>query len=94
MADTYRCINAFAFGDRMYPGGSQVEEGDPILASHGAHFARVASQAVVEATTAEPGARRDLTPPKTAVTKKAPAKKIAPSSPAPSPEKTSEDNDA
>jgi hypothetical protein len=73
MADTFRCINAFNFGDRMYPGGFQVEEGDPILQTHGDHFARVESPVVVEATTAAPGERRDLTPPR-----KAPAKKAAP----------------
>ena len=83
MADTYRCINAFTFKDRMYPGGLQVEDGDDILATHGAHFARVTdtSAPITETATAEPGEQRDLTPPRKAPAKKAPAKKTAPSTP-------------
>lgn len=78
MADTFRCINAFNFGDRMYPGGFQVEEGDPILKTHGDHFARVESPVTVEATTAAPGERRELTPPRKTAAKKAAPKKAVP----------------
>lgn len=84
MTDTYRCVNAFALGDRVYPGGAEVEEGDDILKTHSAHFVRVATPVapVVEVTTAEPGERRDLTPPQ-----KAPAKRVPPKKAVPAPSK-------
>ncbi|UGT65323.1 hypothetical protein LTT66_18305 [Nocardia gipuzkoensis] len=75
----YRCINAFATGDRIYTGGEEVDEGDQILKTHRGHFAEVASRpGVFEAATAAPGEQRDLTPPRKAPAKKAPAKKAAP----------------
>lgn len=41
MSETFRCTNPFAFGDAIYSGGVIVDESDPILTSHPAHFARV-----------------------------------------------------
>lgn len=37
----HRCVNAFVFGEKVYPGGLLVEDSDPILGSHGSHFAKV-----------------------------------------------------
>lgn len=73
----YRCINAFAYGDQIYSGGVQVDDGDPILATHASHFARVEARpvarlAAVEEATAAPGERRALS---TGVAKKTAAKK-------------------
>jgi hypothetical protein len=52
----YRCINAFATGDRIYTGGEEVDEGDQILKTHRGHFAEVTSRpGVFEAATAEEG---------------------------------------
>lgn len=76
MTDKYRCINPFAAGDRIYAGGTEVEDKDPILKSHGDHFAKVTGSATVfEATTAAPGEQRDLTPPRKAAVKKAAPKR-------------------
>ncbi|WP_187589110.1 hypothetical protein [Gordonia sp. OPL2] len=38
----FRCINAFQYGEALYAGGQLVDDGDPILDTHSAHFARVA----------------------------------------------------
>lgn len=89
MTDKYRCTNAFAFEDRIYAGGTEVEDGDPILGSHGGHFARVQDRpAVFETATAEPGEQRDLTPPR-----KTAAKKAAPKHPPAKPTDTSTEDD-
>ncbi|WP_280371156.1 hypothetical protein [Nocardia wallacei] len=78
---TFRCINAFAYGDRIVAGGVEVADDDPILASHAAHFVEVGQPAPamrpsVEATTAAPGERRSLsTSGKPTAARKAPAKK-------------------
>ncbi|WP_454199584.1 hypothetical protein [Nocardia sp. Marseille-Q1738] len=93
----YRCINAFTFNDRMYPGGLEVDGDDEILASHGAHFAQVAEPPArsVETATAGPGEARNLTPPQKAPARKAPAKKAAPkAAPAESEKKPDESDTA
>lgn len=76
----YRCVNAFQFGDQLYPGGTEVDDDDPILDSHGDHFVAVTVRPrlapTVEAATAAPGEHRSLSTKSPA--KKAPAKKAAP----------------
>lgn len=72
MSETYRCIDAFAFRDHIYPGGIVVDEGDPILTTHTAHFARVnqpAASAASETASAAPSEHRTpaTAPPKTKV---------------------------
>lgn len=55
---SYRCINAFDYANRIYPGGAQIEDDDPILATHAAHFAKVVtvpSFAATETASASPG---------------------------------------
>ncbi|UQE74197.1 hypothetical protein MYK68_15915 [Gordonia sp. PP30] len=49
----YRCINAFAYGDRVVAGGTLVDEGDPILESHPALFVAVAEPAAPGTETAD-----------------------------------------
>lgn len=62
---SYRCINAFMYADRVYPGGIQVSDGDPILKTHAAHFARVEVAApFTETATATPGETRTTVAPK------------------------------
>jgi hypothetical protein len=73
---TYRCINAFAFGDGVYGNGYQAEDDDPILRTHADHFAKVEEPHLaraVEQAVATPGGLRS-----TSTAKKAPAKKAAP----------------
>lgn len=73
---TFRCINAFVFDDVVYPNGFQAEDNDPILKTHGTHFAQVEQgmpNRAVEQAEATPGGLRAKTP-----AKKAPAKKAAP----------------
>ena len=79
---SYRCINAFAFDGVVYPNGFQAEDGDPILKSHGEHFAEVDESGpltarAVEQAVAEPGGLR-AAPKKKAPAKKAPAKAASP----------------
>jgi len=58
---SYRCNNAFVFGGRVFPGGIQVEDDDPILETHGANFAHVTDlRPGTETATSAPGAPRDL----------------------------------
>lgn len=38
---SHRCINAFDYNNRVFPGGYQIEDNDPILDTHAAHFVRV-----------------------------------------------------
>jgi hypothetical protein len=78
---SFRCINAFAFGDAVYGNGFQVEDDDPILKTHADHFAEVEhgfTGRAVEQAEAKPGGLRATTP------KKQPAKK-APAAPTPKP---------
>lgn len=69
MSDKLRCINAFEFDGRIYPGGAEVEEDAAILETHRAHFAIVtpierAFKAVISETAdAAPGQPRSLTTP-------------------------------
>lgn len=72
---SHRCINAFAFEDKVFGNGIVVADDDPILTSHGDHFAEVdeiGAARAVEQAVAEPGGLR------AAPRKKAPAKKAAP----------------
>ncbi|MCV7255335.1 hypothetical protein H7J86_24535 [Mycobacterium hackensackense] len=59
---SYRCINAFEFDRRIYPGGVLVADEDPILKTHRPHFAKVEDIpfgfAHTETATAAPGERR------------------------------------
>lgn len=90
---SFRCINAFVFGDVVYPNGFQAEDNDPILKTHGDHFAEVdqsVANRMVEQAEATPGGLRAKTP-----AKKAPAKKAAPKladDPAPDVEPASKEN--
>lgn len=70
---SFRCINAFAFGDHMYSNGYEAADDDPILRTHRDHFAEVEISPTrsVEQAVAEPGGMR-------AVTKKKPPQKAAP----------------
>lgn len=72
----FRCINAFAFDDKVYPGGLEVDGDDPIMRSHRAHFAQVeqaSSPVVSEVATAAPGEPRSLTAPKRGPGRRKPA---------------------
>lgn len=72
----YRCINAFAAGDRIVAGGAVVEADDPILATHGAHFVKVdAAPSPAGSETASADRPRPAT--KRAAAKKASAKPAA-----------------
>lgn len=75
---SFRCINAFSYEDRMYPGGMLVDDDAPILDTHRAHFAHVdvpATPGAETASTDQPRqpAKKPATPPK----KSTPAKKAA-----------------
>lgn len=69
MSDKLRCINAFEFDGRIYPGGVEVEDDAAILETHRDHFAIVplierAFKAVISETAdAAPGQPRSLTTP-------------------------------
>lgn len=61
---SYRCINAFEFANTIYPGGFQVSDGHPILATHLAHFAKVDEPAApTETASAAPGEFREVIEP-------------------------------
>lgn len=68
MSEKFRCINAFEFDDRIYPGGLEVDGDAAILQTHRAHFAAVESTSVTtvrtEVATAAPGELRDVAPTK------------------------------
>lgn len=56
---SHRCINAFLYDNRIYPGGLQVEDDNPILETHAAHFAKVEdSRHGGETTSQAPGETR------------------------------------
>lgn len=56
---SYRCTNAFAYGDRVFPGGVEVADDDPILETHAANFSQVADlRPATETATAAPGSVR------------------------------------
>jgi hypothetical protein len=58
---SFRCINAFMFGDNVYPNGYEAADDDPILRTHGDHFAEVDHSTLsraVEQAVAEPGGMR------------------------------------
>lgn len=38
---SHRCINAFEFAGKIYPGGAQIDDDHPILQTHAAFFAKV-----------------------------------------------------
>ncbi len=82
---SYRCISAFEFANRIYSGGAQVSDDDPILKTHGVYFAQVTETPVVatEIATAGPGEKRD-------VPHKVPAKKAPGRPPAYKPEPESD----
>lgn len=75
----YRCINAFWVGEKVYPGGVEVVEGDPILETHRAHFTATESAppaAVrIEQATAAPQELRTVSTTSRPPVKKAPPKK-------------------
>lgn len=73
---SYRCIDAFLFGDDVYPNGLEVADDAAILETHRGHFAKVDEphQArAVEQASATPGGLRSKTAHKSPA-KKAPAK--------------------
>jgi hypothetical protein len=69
VSDKLRCINAFEYEGRIYPGGAEVEEDAAILETHRAHFAvvtpveRTFSAVVSETADAAPGQPRSITTP-------------------------------
>lgn len=91
---SFRCTNAFVFEDRVYPGGSQVGDDDPILKSHGDNFAKVDESAIraTETTTAVPAEQRIVEPVGAVEPKKAPAKKATAKAATKNPETKKVDN--
>jgi hypothetical protein len=85
---SFRCINAFSFGDTVYANGYEAADGDPILKTHADHFAEVDNSPfvgrAVEQAVAEPGGLRAVSK------KKAPAK----AAPKPAAHKTADDSPA
>jgi hypothetical protein len=58
---SYRCTNAFWFNNKIYSGGAQVADNDPILKSHGDSFTKVREEVAAKATetaTSAPGEQR------------------------------------
>lgn len=47
---SYRCINAFQFGELTYPGGCEVDDNDPILQTHKTFFTQVDRPVAIRAT--------------------------------------------
>ena len=43
---SHRCINAFEFAGKIYPGGGLIADNDPILQTHAAFFAEVQGNTV------------------------------------------------
>lgn len=72
---SHRCTNAFTFNDHVYAGGCEVQDDDPILETHAAHFVKVGDSTfpVETATAAHPRAVKKAAP-KKAPAKPAPAK--------------------
>lgn len=54
----YRCINAFTFVDRVIAGGALIDDDDPILNSHAAHFVAVAEPPALRGETASTDKQR------------------------------------
>lgn len=54
----HRCINAFWYADRMIAGGALVNDDDPILATHAAHFVVVEEPATGRGETANADRQR------------------------------------
>lgn len=60
---SHRCTNAFEYASRIYPGGCQVADDDPILKTHAANFVRVETvPAFTETATVVPGEQRAVSP--------------------------------
>lgn len=57
---SYRCINAFQFGELTYPGGCEVDDSDPILQSHKTFFAQVDRPVAIRATETASAAPAEL----------------------------------
>lgn len=71
---SHRCIDAFGVNFpeanfRVYPGGCEVEDDDPILQTHASHFVKV-GEAILPTETASAAHPRAV---KKAAPKKAPA---------------------
>ncbi|MGU3650678.1 hypothetical protein [Mycolicibacterium sp. A43C] len=43
---SHRCIDAFEFAGKLYPGGGLIADNDPILQTHAAFFAKVQDNTV------------------------------------------------
>lgn len=71
---SYRCTGAFLFADRVYSGGQQVEDDDPILRTHAEYFTKVDELTrAAETASAAPGEVRHAPVKKAPPAKKAPA---------------------
>lgn len=81
---SHRCINAFSYGNVIFPGGFLVADDAAILQTHAVHFAKV-NEPVARATEVASAA-----PAEVRAVKKAAAKKVAPK-PEPKPEPEPED---
>lgn len=71
---SYRCVNAFTDGTNVYAGGCEVQDDNPILETHSAHFVKV-GESVLPTETASAAHPRAV---KKAAPKKAPAPKAEP----------------
>lgn len=65
----HRCINAFWYAGKVYPGGVEVDANDPILTTHASHFtptetAEAKPSPRIEQATATPGELRQVAPAK------------------------------
>lgn len=69
MSEKLRCINAFEYEGRIYPGGLEVDEDAAILETHRAHFGpvvkieRTFTAVISETADAAPGQPRSITTP-------------------------------
>jgi hypothetical protein len=70
VSDKLRCINAFEYDGRIYPGGIEVDGDAAILETHSAHFGPVvtidrtfSAVRATETATAAPGEPRSLATP-------------------------------
>lgn len=85
---SYRCTNAFWFGEKVYSGGQSVDDDDPILKTHSENFTRVSESAgitAVETASAAPGEPRVHAEPQ---------KKVAPKSAKPASSKSEADGNS
>jgi hypothetical protein len=84
---TYRCVNAFDYDNKVYPGGVLVADDHSILDTHAQHFAKVDELTRgVETASAAPGEQRAVPPAK----KAHPASKAAAKTPPTKPHHPSE----